>query len=167
MWRLKFCATVWHISHLAGDMWDEWLASYENKRAIFIAETYSFLRSMFKEINVFLQSLFIQKNQFFCPRGGTLGFPACIHIRNFKSKKVSTASKFVVCGKNLDLIKLGAYKSSTGRQTRSNRSQISQGQACQIQREKNVSWNYEAATAFKVLLISQFIFFVINPVKSI
>ena len=32
-------------------------------------------------------------------RGGTLGFPACIHIRNFKSKKVSTISKFVVYGK--------------------------------------------------------------------
>ena len=54
-----------------------------------------------------------------------------------------------------------------GRQTRSNRSQVSQAQACQIQRGKNVSWNFEAATAFKVLLISQFLFFVINPVKSI
>ena len=42
-------------------------------------------------------------------RGGTLGLPACIHIRNFKSKKVSTVSKFIVCGKNLDLIKLGTH----------------------------------------------------------
>ena len=42
-------------------------------------------------------------------RGGTLGFPACIHIRNFKSKKVSTVSKLVVYGKNLYLIKLGAH----------------------------------------------------------
>ena len=28
-------------------------------------------------------------------RGGTLGFPACIHVRNSKCKKVSTVSKFV------------------------------------------------------------------------
>ena len=32
-------------------------------------------------------------------RGGTVGFPACIHIRNLKCKKVSTVSKFVVCEK--------------------------------------------------------------------
>ena len=113
---------------------------------------------MFKEINVFLQSLFIQKNQFFCPRGGTLGFPACIHIRNFKSKKVSTASKFVVCGKNLDLIKLGAYKSSTGRQTRSNRSQISQGQACQIQREKTYPETMKPQPRLKCDLCHNFFF---------
>ena len=41
-------------------------------------------------------------------RGGVLGFPACIHWGISKCKKVSTVSKFVVCGKNLDLIKLGA-----------------------------------------------------------
>ena len=40
-----------------------------------------------------------------------------------------------------------------------NRSQISQGQACQIQQKKNVSWNYEAATKFFFslsILLSQF-----------
>ena len=42
-------------------------------------------------------------------RGGTLGFPACTHISISKCKKVNTVSKFVVCGKNLDLIKLGAH----------------------------------------------------------
>ena len=45
-----------------------------------------------------------------------------------------------------------------GRQTRSNRSQISQAQACQVQREKNVSWNFEAAPRLKCYLYHNFFF---------
>lgn len=56
---LTYIASCWrYVRWMASQLWTQ-------KTASFIAETYSFLRSMFIEINVFLQSLFIQKKQFF------------------------------------------------------------------------------------------------------
>ena len=55
-----------------------------------------------------------------------------------------------------------------GRQTRSNRSQISQGQACQIERKTKTDPEImKAQTRIRYLHHSQFLFFVISPVKSI
>jgi len=56
-----------------------------------------------------------------------------------------------------------------GRQTRSNRSQISQGQACQIERKTKTDPETmkPQSRLMCYLYHSQFLFFLINPVKSI